>query len=109
MIDQKYRVFTNDIHEYDIEVDDIDNATSYKLIRTGLSWSENSRGTTALEMSNDGNYFHINYNIDRKLDYSQIAELSILLTFINWYEHVDQTNNAVISIETSNDVLKFII
>ena len=108
MIDQKYRVFTNDIHEYNIEID-FDTATSYKLIRSGLSWSEDSRDTTALKMTNDGNYFHINYKIGRKLDYSQMAELSILLTFINWYEHVNQNNNAVISIETSSEILQFIV
>jgi hypothetical protein len=107
MSKQKYRVFMNDVHEYNIQVDNKDGSV-YTLTRSGSLWSEPETGSIALQMHNDGEGFHTT-KIGKKLDYAQTAELSILLNFINWYENVGSTNKGTITIEAANEVLNFII
>ena len=102
-----FRVFTDDEHEYNIIVDEED-IPEYLLIRTGLSWSEDSRGEVVLRVTNDGNGYHFP-KIGKKMDYAEMAEWSILVNFINWYESRNTSNNSVISIEICNEVVKFTI
>lgn len=106
---KKYRVFTDDVHEYNIQVyENKDGYDIYELIRTGLSWSEHARGETVLTITNDGNGYHMSESKEF-LDYADVLELLTLLQFAAWYESKDSSNKAVLTIESCKEKFRFTI
>lgn len=68
------------------------------------SWSEHARGEEIMKVFGTGNGYHIKWaeKPGKVLDYSQIAELTVMLNFINKFDsnsplkyHVVDTNNMV--------------
>lgn len=109
MSTKKYRVFTNDIHEYNIEIGENDKGYDvYSLIRKGDSWQEHAIGEIVCKMINDGNGYHIT-GIDKFMDYAEILQLQTLIQFVSWYETKNASNSSVITIETCKENLRFTI
>lgn len=79
----------------------VDDQTGYDVCRLSYSnsndWSEHVRGVTILTVTNDGNGFKIKWEEKPKknyLDYSQMRELQLVLSFIQRIDPVD--NNVMI-------------
>jgi hypothetical protein len=107
--EKKYRVFTDDVHEYTIEIsDNEDGHDIYALVRTGKTWSETAHGKTVCKMINDGNGYHIT-GVDMYMDYAEVLELQTLLQFVSWYESKDSSNSSVVTIECCKEKLRFSI
>lgn len=85
---KKYLVLnSNGKHEYDITTQVTDNG---ELISLSYSinemWSLNTRGKLILSMCNDGNGIVLSKEFLRKIDYSELVELRILLSFENYID-----------------------
>jgi hypothetical protein len=107
--EKKYRVFSDNDHEYDILVNENEKGYSiYNLIRTGSSWSEHVRDKSVCEIVNDGNGYHLP-DIKKFMDYAKVMELQTLLLFVSWYETKDSSNSSVITIESCKEKLRFSI
>ena len=66
-------------HEYDLIVEETDNSTIYSLYASNNGeWSDNFKGTKVLTLTDNGNNVKFN-KISIKLDYSDIAEMKLLL------------------------------
>jgi hypothetical protein len=107
--DKKFRVFTDDVHEYNIEINkNKDGYDTYALVRTGKTWSESASGQTTCTMTNDGNGYHVT-GVDDYMDYAEIMELQILLQFVSWYESKDSKHSSVITIQSCKEKVRFTI
>jgi hypothetical protein len=101
-----YRVFTDNLHEYNITVGDSkEGYPEYSLIRAGISWSESARNVTVLKITNDGDGYNFS-KISKSLDYAELAELHTLLGFAHWYES-EGSNTSHITIEACEQKLEF--
>lgn len=106
---KKFRVFTDNIHEYDIEITGNEEGYDiYALIRTGKTWSETARGQTVCQMTNDGNGYHIT-GVDTFMDYAQVMELQTLLQFVSWYESKNISHSSTVTIESCKEKISFTI
>ena len=109
MKDKKFRVFTDDVHEYNIEISDNEEGYEiYALVRTGKTWSESVRGKTVCQMTNDGNGYHIT-GVDAFMDYAEVMELQTLLQFVSWYESKNSNHSSTVTIESSKEKVRFTI
>lgn len=107
--EKKYRVFTDEVHEYNIEIyENEEGYDVYELIRTGKTWSETARGKTVCQMTNDGNGYHIT-GVDEFMDYAEVMELQTLLQFVSWYESKDSSNSSIVIIESCKEKIRFTI
>jgi hypothetical protein len=107
--EKMYRVFTDDVHEYNIEISENEKGYEvYDLIRTGTSWAENAREETVCTMVNDGNGYHIS-GVDKFMDYAEVLQLQALLQFVSWYESKDSSNSSVVTIESCKEKVRFSI
>jgi hypothetical protein len=74
----------NGRHEYDIHVESINRGTKYSLIRSQAGhWSDGAKGHTVCAVIDDGDGFKISKHVTRYMDYAIMAELFILMSFIN--------------------------
>ena len=106
---KKFRVFTDAVHEYNIEVSENEQCHNvYKLIRTGKTWSESARGKTTCTMVNDGNGYHIT-GVDVFMDYAEVLELQTLLQFVSWYESKSSSYSSTVTIESCKEKVRFTI
>lgn len=88
----------------------VDDKTGYDAWRLSYSksndWSEHVRGATILTVTNNGNGFKIKWEEKpekNSLDYSQMRELQLVLTFIQQTDPVDNTLMAL----PYNGVMRF--
>lgn len=71
-------------HEYNIHVEETNRGTKYSLIRSQAGhWSEFARGETVCAVIDDGDGFKLSKHVSRDMDYAIMAELFILMSFIN--------------------------
>jgi hypothetical protein len=71
-------------YEYDITVEETDNGIKTTLFNSSSSvWSESAKGKEILSMLNDGNGIKFSHKIGKKLNYSELAELRLLLNVEN--------------------------
>lgn len=107
--EKKYRVFTDNAHEYNIEITESEKGHMiYELIRTGSSWSESAREEVVNSIINDGNGYHFT-KIKKTMDYAEVMELQTLLQFVSWFETRDSTIASVITIESCKEKIRFTI
>lgn len=108
-MNKSYRVFTDNVHEYNIEISNNEEGYDiYALVTTGKTWSETAQGKTVCQMTNDGNGYHIT-GVDTFMDYAEVLELQTLLHFVSWYESKDAKNASVVTIECCKEKLRFTI
>ena len=88
----------------------VDDKTGHDVWRLSYSnsehWTDFVRGETILTVTNDGNGFKIKWEEKPKknyLDYSQMRELQLVLSFIQKWDPVDNTIMAL----QHNDLLRF--
>ena len=75
-------------NDYTIEVIDYHKNTEFIMRRaTGSNWSQEVQGEEVFRMKDDGNGLKFKNKISKNLDYSQFAELYILMRFIDVMEH----------------------
>jgi hypothetical protein len=81
-MEKKYLIMLDGQHEYTIT--DTRNKKGHRVITLFYSeaefWSFDLRGTQLLKMVDDGNGVKLS-KVSKKMDYSQLAELRLLLTF----------------------------
>lgn len=88
---KQYQIINNwddeEKYEYDIYVDDTDEGTVYRMYYSNNeTWSEAVRGTLINKVVDDGNEFSFQFSLGKKLDYCEMAERMILLSFINFLD-----------------------
>ena len=107
--EKNYRVFTDDVHEYNIEVSNNEEGYDvYALVRTGKTWTESARGKIVCHIINDGNGYQIE-GVDKFMDYAEVMEFQTLLQFVSWYESKDSSNSSTVTIESCKEKLRFSI
>ena len=75
-------------NDYTIEVIDHHKHTELIMRRgTGSNWSKEAQGEEVFRMEDDGNGLKFKNKIGKTLDYSEFAELYILMRFINVMGH----------------------
>lgn len=89
---KQYQIINNwddeEKYEYDIYVEDTDEGTVYRMYYSNNeTWSEHVRGRLINRVVDDGNEFTFQFSLGKKLDYCEMAERMILLSFIN---HMDK-------------------
>jgi len=74
----------NGRHEYDLHVQETDRGTKYSLIRSKAGhWSEHAQGETVCAIFDDGDGYRLSKHVTRDMGYDTMAELYILMAFIN--------------------------
>lgn len=77
-------------HEYTIIVDDDGEAKKYSLYTSsGIQWSEEYRNKLQLSIIDNGNGLILNRSI-KKLDYSELLHLRLLIDFENNFDSNSQ-------------------
>lgn len=86
---KRYQVINHDPAvdgiDYEIFVNKMPELTSFRLVRKGSSWSESVRDEICLQMDDDGNGVRLR-QVNKYVDYAQLAELFILITFMHHYQ-----------------------
>lgn len=82
MESKTYMVFDpNGVHDYNIVVDNNDKGDRFRLYASqGGHWTEQHRGSLILTLVDDGNGVSFDRPL-KKVDYSSLFELKILLNF----------------------------
>jgi hypothetical protein len=85
-----YRVLNDKgVHEYDIYVKETKKGTSYKLFRSNsATWSDDCRNEKLLLIVNTGNKYKISHFLNKNINYNEMAELYILLSFIQEHDAI---------------------
>lgn len=101
-----YRVLNDKgMHEYDIYVKETKKGTSYKLFRSNtVIWSDDCKDEKLLSIVNTGDGYKISCSLNKNIDYSEMAELYILLSFIQ--EHDPIYKGSIIEVKEKH--IKFI-
>lgn len=101
-----YRVLNdNGLHEYDIYVKETKQGTSYELLTSNTeTWSDGRRNEKLLSIVNTGDGYKISRSLNKSIDYNEMAELYILLEFIQ--EHDYMYRGSIIEVEEKH--VKFI-
>jgi len=74
----------NGRHEYDIRVQETNRGTKYSLVRSQAGhWSDCVKGHTVCAVIDDGDGFKLSKHVTRYMDYAIMAEIFILMSFIN--------------------------
>ena len=74
----------NGRHEYDLQVENTDAGTKYSLIRSQADqWSDNAKSQTVCAILDDGDGYKLSKHVTRDMGYDTMAELFILMSFIN--------------------------
>lgn len=82
----EYRVISNFIGEAEFEIRvsvELSGHDKYELIPIGNSWSEEIVNKPVLTIIDDGNGVVIDHKIGKRVDYNEVANLFILLSFMN--------------------------
>lgn len=100
---------TDDVVKYHID-HFVDDKTGHAVCRLSYSnsehWNSFIKGETILTVTNDGNRFQVKWEEKPKknyLDYSQMRELQLVLSFIQKWDPVD---NHVMALQ-HNELLRF--
>lgn len=80
-MNEKYLVFINDLHEYDIILEINGDVKTYVLSKShNLEWAEHVRGKFCFKLTENGNGIKFNRSIT-KLNYSEYEQINILISF----------------------------
>jgi len=96
---KKFMVFEDNVHEYNLVVEETDNGVEYSLFMSeGEQWNEHARGKLSLSMVNDGNGVTFSKKLN-KMDYSDVFAVRLLLNFENFLDTVPKNKEKVKIIE----------
>jgi hypothetical protein len=96
-----FKIFCEEKHEYDIQVDDTDNGTVYSMFRSKAdTWT--NPGEFIIRAKDDGDGFTFSRKLGKELDYSELIEIKILLNLIarmdlhsSQYEAIESPENPI--------------
>ena len=78
---KKFKILSQNRHEYDVVIEDTDSYTLYSLYRSdSLIWS--FPGELIISIEDNGSDIELSQELGKKLDYSTLVELKILLNII---------------------------
>jgi len=84
---KKFMVFDQEnVHEYNIVVEETDKGVEYSLFMSdGEQWEEHAKGELILSMINDGDGVTFSKKL-KKLDYSDLFAVRLLLNLENFMD-----------------------
>jgi hypothetical protein len=78
---KKFKILSQNRHEYDVVIEDTDSYTLYSLYRSdSLLWT--FPGELIISIEDNGSDIELSQELGKKLDYSTLVELKILLNII---------------------------
>ena len=78
---KEFKIFAENIHEYDIFVDDADCGTAYSLHYSGAThWTNPNE--LIISAIDHGNGIKLSEKIGKSLDYSEFGNIALLFNFI---------------------------
>ena len=84
---KKYLIIdTNDegfAHDYDVIISDTDEGTLYTMYRSKTYWSDEKKGEKIMEVLDNGDGVVFKPRTCKELDYSELSELYVMLTFMS--------------------------
>lgn len=97
MSTEKYLVFINELHEYDILLEMKGDVKTYTLNKSHNSeWTEHARGEFCFKLTENGNGIKFNRSI-AKLNYSEYEQINILINFER-YRYVELAGERAIKV-----------